>query len=68
MVVDHPILSLEEMQALKDSSFRGWRSHVVDNTFSAQEGSQGLVEALYNICEEASEAVQGSLGQEGHLL
>ena len=62
MVVEHPILTLEEMQAVKDFSYRGWTTHVIDATFS-QRGD--LLEAISNICEEASSAVQGHLGAEG---
>jgi hypothetical protein len=58
MVVDHPILTIEEMQALKDTSFREWRTVVIDCTTPVDAGPQGLVEALFNICEEAAEAVQ----------
>jgi len=65
LVVEHPILSLKEMQSLKDFEYRGWTSHVVDCSFSLDSGPQGLTDALFDICEEASQAIQGSYGKDG---
>lgn len=65
MVVDHPILTLQEMQALKDFEYRGWKTHVVDCSFPLEHGPQGLTDALFDICEEAAQAVQGSYGHAG---
>lgn len=57
--VSHPILSLEEMQAVKTSTYRGWKGATVDMTFAVGSGAEGLQEALARICEEASAAIQG---------
>ena len=65
MVVDHPILSLEEMQTLKDSSYRDWKTITIDCSAPIEEGAEGMVERLISICEEAAEAVQGSYGHKG---
>eukprot|EP00597_Dinobryon_sp_UTEXLB2267_P000998 CAMPEP_0170065230 /NCGR_PEP_ID=MMETSP0019_2-20121128/5392_1 /TAXON_ID=98059 /ORGANISM="Dinobryon sp., Strain UTEXLB2267" /LENGTH=1506 /DNA_ID=CAMNT_0010272041 /DNA_START=174 /DNA_END=4697 /DNA_ORIENTATION=- len=65
MVVEHPILSLEEMQTLKDSSFRGWQTRIIDCTMPANGSSQDMVEALSSICEEAAEAIQGAFRTNG---
>eukprot|EP01035_Chromulina_nebulosa_P019726 gene19726-25654_t len=65
LVVDHPILSLEQMQALKDSTYKGWITRVIDCTIPVGGGSQSLIEALFNICQESAEAVQGSLHLDG---
>ena len=62
MVINHPILSLEEMQALKDTTYRGWKSIVIDATIPISSSGDGLVDALLNICQEAAAAVQGSYG------
>jgi len=64
LLVTHPIITLEEMQAVKDTEFKGqWRSRVIDATFPAGSGPEGLAEALDTICEEASEALQGVMGE-----
>ena len=67
MVVDHPILSLEQIQALKDGSYRGWKTLTIDCTMptGAVDGSAAMQEALYKLCEEAAEAVQGAYGVDG---
>jgi len=62
MVIDHPIFTLEQMEAVKSTSFRGWETHVVDCTIDMAAGAEGFEDALFNICEEVSEAVQGHFG------
>jgi len=64
LVVDHPVLSLEQLQAVKDTEYRGWKSRTIDITFPAGEGAAGLQEALSHICEQAAEAIQGSYNEE----
>mmetsp|Transcript_16893 Transcript_16893/g.23901 ORF Transcript_16893/g.23901 Transcript_16893/m.23901 type:complete len:1563 (+) Transcript_16893:75-4763(+) len=59
LLVTNPILSLGQMQALKDTSYRGWRTRVLDCTFPAGSGVEGLSEALDKLCDEASEALNG---------
>jgi glutamate synthase (NADPH) large chain len=55
--VPHPILSNEELTALKHMNHRGWRSRTIDITFPARSGKAGLVEALDRICRESSQAI-----------
>jgi glutamate synthase (NADPH/NADH) large chain len=55
--IEHPILSNEELAALKHMNHRGWRSRTIDITFPAGSGRQGLVNALDRICAEATEAI-----------
>ncbi len=55
--VPHPILTNEEVAALKDMDHRGWRARVVDITYPTSEGPEGLVPALDRICTEAEEAI-----------
>ncbi len=55
--VPHPILTNEELAALKHMDYRGWRSRVIDITWPLEHGPAGLTEALDRICEQASEAI-----------
>ena len=55
--VPHPILSNEELAALKHMDHRGWKSKVIDITFPVSSGKDGLVAALDRICAEASAAI-----------
>ncbi len=62
LLVPHPILSNEEMAALKHINHkhvehRQWKSKVIDITFAKAEGQKGLVNALERICQEALKAI-----------
>ncbi|KAK4273901.1 hypothetical protein QN277_017207 [Acacia crassicarpa] len=52
-----PLLSIDQMQAIKKMNHRGWQSKVIDITYSKDRGSRGLQEALDRICEEAHDAI-----------
>lgn len=58
-----PLLSIEEMEAVKKMNYRGWRSKVLDITYSKDSGKKGLEETLNRICYEAREAIK-----EGYTL
>ncbi|MEZ5552813.1 MAG: glutamate synthase large subunit [Pseudomonadales bacterium] len=55
--IDHPILSNEELAALKEMDHRGWRSRKIDITFAPGSGKKGLTEALDRICAETTLAL-----------
>ena len=55
--VPHPILSNDEMAAIKAMNHRGWRSKSIDCTYDAGGGKAGMLEALDRICAEASQAI-----------
>lgn len=69
--VKHPVLSLEEMATLKNGG-PGFQTAVIDTTFPADSGVDGMLSALERICEEAAEAIQGSAhgvkGAQGIIL
>ncbi|XP_025667074.1 glutamate synthase [NADH], amyloplastic isoform X2 [Arachis hypogaea] len=52
-----PLLSIEQMEAIKKMNYRGWRSKVIDITYSKDRGKKGLDEALDRICAEAHDAI-----------
>jgi glutamate synthase (NADPH/NADH) large chain len=56
LLIDHPILTNEELAALKHIDFEGWHSRVIDITFDRQEGNSGLRRALERIALEAEAA------------
>lgn len=45
-------------QVIKATKHRGWRTHVVDITYPASEGVQGLVPALDRIASECCQAAK----------
>ncbi|CAK7324155.1 unnamed protein product [Dovyalis caffra] len=53
-----PLLSIEQMEAIKKMNYRGWRSKVLDITYSKERGRKGLEETLDTICAEAHEAIR----------
>ncbi|OVA11317.1 Class II glutamine amidotransferase domain [Macleaya cordata] len=53
-----PLLSIEEMEAIKKMNYRGWRSKVLDITYSKGRGRKGLEETLDRICNEAHAAIK----------
>ncbi|MCO5549339.1 hypothetical protein L7F22_002808 [Adiantum nelumboides] len=53
-----PLLSIEEMEAIKKMDYRGWRSKVIDITFFKHDGIEGFEKALDRICLEARAAIQ----------
>jgi glutamate synthase (NADPH/NADH) large chain len=55
--VPHPILSNEQMAALKRINRKGWHSRKIDITWPREEGKAGMAKALDRICEEAERAV-----------
>jgi glutamate synthase (NADPH/NADH) large chain len=57
LLVDHPILTNEELAALQHVDHRGWRSRTIDITFPRHEGAAGFQAALRRVAEEAEAAV-----------
>ncbi|KZV27579.1 glutamate synthase 1 [Dorcoceras hygrometricum] len=53
-----PLLSIDEMEAVKRMHYRGWRSKVLDVTYSKDRGRKGLEETLDRICSEAHNAIK----------
>ncbi|GJN18063.1 hypothetical protein PR202_gb05181 [Eleusine coracana subsp. coracana] len=53
-----PLISVDEMEAIKKMDYRGWRSKVLDITYPKKSGRKGLEKTLDRICAEAHEAVQ----------
>ena len=56
--IPHPILSNEELAAIKHLDYRGWRSATIDITFATGSGQAGLAAALDRICAQASQAIE----------
>lgn len=53
----HPILTNEDLAALKQMDHRGWKTKTIDITYDKTEGSKGLARRLDAICAQASEAI-----------
>ena len=55
--IPHPILTNEEMAALRHINYKSWKSKIIDITYPNTEGNNGLQPALDRICIEASDAI-----------
>lgn len=53
-----PLLTLEQMEAVKKMDYKGWKTKVIDITFPKVDGTDGLEIALDRICAEASLAIE----------
>ncbi|KHJ97106.1 glutamate synthase central domain protein [Oesophagostomum dentatum] len=56
LILEQPVLSLVDMEVIKRTMYRGWRSKVIDTTFPVRYGVKGLVPGLDRICCEACTA------------
>ncbi len=56
--IPHPILSNEELAAIKHLDYRGWKTAAIDITYPAGSGAAGLTAALDRICSEAGRAIE----------
>ena len=57
LLIPHPILSNEELAAVKHMDHRGWRTKTIDITFPREQGTSGLSAALDRICAETEAAI-----------
>jgi glutamate synthase (NADPH/NADH) large chain len=53
----HPILTNNEIKAIKAMDHRGWKAKTIDITFARSSAPGGYVEALERICQEAERAL-----------
>lgn len=55
--LDHPILSNQQLNNLRDMDYRGWKSIVIDTTFPADSEETGLEAALDRIADEVEAVI-----------
>ncbi|QDU80391.1 Ferredoxin-dependent glutamate synthase 1 [Polystyrenella longa] len=58
LLVPHPILTNEELSAMKSLDHRGWKTKTIDITYPLDEGKSGIRTALDRICAESEQAIQ----------
>ncbi len=57
LLVSHPILSNEQLGAIKTMDTRGWKTKTLDATWPRSEGAAGLKPAIDRLCREAEAAI-----------
>lgn len=58
LFLPQPILSLSDLDVLKHTTHRGWRTKVIDITYPVEEGPGGLVKTLDRVNGEANAAAR----------
>lgn len=58
LFLDQPILSLKDLEVIKHTKYRGWKSKIIDVTHPVEEGPLALVSTLNRICSEANKAAR----------
>lgn len=53
-----PVISIADLEVLKQTNHRNWSSHVIHVSFPLSEGVAGFLKKLQSICEEAGEAAK----------
>ncbi|XP_057669845.1 uncharacterized protein LOC130902058 [Diorhabda carinulata] len=51
----NPVISIADLDILKQTTHRNWSAHVIDITFPEEEGIHGFLKKLQSVCEEANE-------------
>ncbi|MCA9155086.1 MAG: glutamate synthase large subunit, partial [Planctomycetales bacterium] len=57
LLMPHPILSNEELAAIKHMDHLGWRAKTIDITFDRVDAKAGVMKTLDRICAEAEAAI-----------
>jgi glutamate synthase (NADPH/NADH) large chain len=60
LLIEHPILSNEQLAAIKHMDHRSWKTKTIDITWPKAEGNDGLISTLDRICNEAEQAIEDS--------
>ena len=58
LFLSQPILSLEDLEIIKRTNYRGWKTRIIDATYPVQDGPSGLVNTLNRVSEEANQAAK----------
>nr|MBE5725831.1 putative glutamate synthase 1 [Cucujiformia] len=53
-----PVISIADLDVLAQTKHRNWSAHVIDITSDANEGINGYLKRLQEVCDEANEASQ----------
>ncbi|XP_034952284.1 putative glutamate synthase [NADPH] isoform X4 [Chelonus insularis] len=58
LFLPHPILSLADLEVIKHTSYRGWKTKVIDITYPKEEGTSGFLKTLHRVDNEANQAAK----------
>lgn len=58
LFLPQPILSLTDLEVIKRTTHRGWRTKVIDITYPVEDGPSGLLKTLNRVNDEANAAAR----------
>ncbi|XP_044595767.1 glutamate synthase [NADH] isoform X1 [Cotesia glomerata] len=58
LFLPHPILSLSDLEVIKHTNYRGWKTIVIDITYPKEEGESGFLKTLNRVDNEANKAAK----------
>jgi len=58
LFLSQPILSLSDLEILKHTTHRNWRTKVIDITYPVEDGPNGLLKTLNRVNNEANAAAR----------
>lgn len=58
--ISNPILSRTDLAIIKRTTYKNWKTKVIDITFSYSDGVAGYDEALTRVCREGQEAAENN--------
>ncbi|CAK9810578.1 Glutamate synthase [NADH] [Anthophora plagiata] len=58
LFLPQPILSLEDLEIIKRTKYRGWKTKVIDATYPVEDGPPGLMNTLNRVSQEANLAAR----------
>lgn len=58
LFLPHPIVSLQDLEVIKHTTHRGWKTKVIDITYPVEDGPDGLLKTLHRVDNEANQAAR----------
>ena len=58
LLIQHPILTNEDLAQLKELNHRGWKSKVIEAVFDRSGGDKAMHAAINRICAETTQAIK----------
>jgi glutamate synthase (NADPH/NADH) large chain len=57
LLIQHPILTNDELSKIKEMNHRGWKTKVIDIVFDRAGGEKAMLAALDRICAQTTQAI-----------
>jgi len=58
LLVQHPILTNDELAKMRELNHRGWKTKVIDIIFNRNGGKDAMLKAIDSVCQQASQAIK----------